>query len=326
MSALVVLLIAYWAVATQREASLAGTSRATKASAPTVPTSVATTVPAATTTVPKGPAVRTATAPPPHSVTPAAGPGWAVSEWVPAGPGVATTLLVQAGRPAVAVTRLDSHLLRFALYAGTADPAGAWVNRGAVPPAQWPTLVATFNSGFKISASRGGWFAAGRSAAPLRAGAASMVIYQDGSATVGMWGRDAQMSATVAAVRQNLELLVDAGRPAANVSTNIQPTWGFTLGGGGSVWRSAVGVDGTGRVLYAAGPSLDPATLAGAMMAAGAGRAMELDINPQWVSCDTFTHDPAGLVATKLLPSMSYPATHFLTASNRDFFAVFTRS
>jgi hypothetical protein len=239
---------------------------------------------------------------------------------------VFTTLLQPStGGAAVGAARLDTSRLRVALYAGTTDPAGSWSNQGAVPSSLWPSVMATFNSGFQLNASRGGFYADGRAAAPLRAGAASLVIYQDGSATVGSWGRDAQLNANVVAVRQNLELLVDGGRPAANVATNIQPTWGFTLNNVVANWRSALGVDGAGQLLYVGGPGMLPGDLAGALISVGAVRAMELDINPAWVSFDTFTGGSGTPTGTKLLATMNFPPAHYLYPSTRDFVAVFAR-
>ena len=52
---------------------------------------------------------------------------------------------------------------------------------------------------------------------PLRAGAASFVIYVDGTATVGQWGRDVTMTPNVTSVRQNLDLLVDNGQARPRV-------------------------------------------------------------------------------------------------------------
>ncbi len=292
----------------------------------------------------------TTTAPPPASPGPTAtatpgplgtlGPvAWTAGPWTPAGrpvnggPAVFTALLQPSpGGAAIGAARLDGSRLRFALYAGTGDPGGTWSNQGAVAASLWPSLVATFNSGFKLSAARGGFYADGHPAAgqPLRNGAASFVIFGDGSATVGQWGRDVQATPNVAAVRQNLELLVDAGRPSAAVATNVQPTWGFTLNNQIANWRSGVGVDAGGEVLYVGGPGLDPSALADALIAVGARRAMELDINPAWVSFNTFTDagGPAGaggVTATKLLPSMNRAARAYLSPFNRDFFAVFSR-
>jgi hypothetical protein len=241
---------------------------------------------------------------------------------------VYTTILTPSGGgPDVGAARLDTSRLRVVLYAGTADPGGTWSTQGDVAPSLYPSLVATFNSGFKFNQARGGFYADGRAGVALRSGAASLVVYSDGSATVGQWDRDATVASNVTAVRQNLDLLVDAGRPAANVASgNVQATWGFMLNGMIVNWRSGLGVDTSGQLLYVGGPGMDPAGLAGALIAAGAVRAMELDVNPAWVSFDTFTSGGGGApVGTKLLPNMNYAANHYLSPETRDFVAVFTR-
>ena len=132
----------------------------------------------------------------------------------------------------------------------------------------------------------------------------------------------------MAAVRQNLTLLVDHGAPAPNLDAPSE--WGAVLGGGTSTWRSGVGVTAAGDLVYAAGADLDPAGLARLLIAAGAIRAMELDINPSWVSFATFTH-AGGIVGTgiiggaNLLAGMYRQPGHYLQPYPRDFFAVFAR-
>jgi hypothetical protein len=253
---------------------------------------------------------------------------WRAASWLADGTPVLYTTVLHPGPTAapVALTWLDPAHTRVALYAGTAQPGGRWTYTARVAPALVSTLVATFNSGFELNASRGGWYADGRAAVSLRAGAASLVIRSDGTATVGMWGRDASMGPGVVAVRQNLELIVDGGAPAPDLAgRDFLPRWGYTVGGGMAVWRSAVGVDATGHLIYLAGPALTPTAVANLLVAAGAVRAMELDINPMWVSWDTFAASLVGRSATKLLPAMTFNSTHFLVPDTRDFFAVFVR-
>ena len=68
-----------------------------------------------------------------------------------------------------------------------ADRAGpGWAH---VPPPARADLVAAFNSGFYISDSKGGYYSEGRTVAPLVNGAASLVIYKDGTSTVGLMGQ-----------------------------------------------------------------------------------------------------------------------------------------
>jgi hypothetical protein len=252
--------------------------------------------------------------------------------WAPAGrkvgaaPAVYATTVHYSG-VAIGIAWMDTARLRLALYAGTSQPSGHWSNDGSVPLPLWGSLVATMNSGFQLNQSMGGWYLDGVAAVPLRSGAASLVIYRDGSATVGEWGRDVALTPSVVAVRQNLSLLIDRGAPASSV-TALDPArvWGSPFHGKVLTWRSALGVDGAGHLIYAAGPGIDPKTLAAAMVAAGARRAMELDINPAWDNFDTFTGTGATVVGHKLLPVMFYPADHFLHPFWRDFIAAFGRT
>jgi hypothetical protein len=241
-------------------------------------------------------------------------------------PAVYVTTVHHAGLP-VGIAWMDTSRLRFALFAGTTQPAGTWPNDGSVPEPQWGSLVAAMNSGFRLNESMGGWYLDGVTAVPLRVGAASLVIYRDGSATVGAWGPDVVLDSSVVAVRQNLSMLVEGGvATPAVASLDPKQIWGPPYQNNVLTWRSALGVDGAGHLLYVAGPSMDPQTLAGAMVAAGARRAMELDINPLWENFDTFTGTGAAVMGRKLLPIMSFASDHFLHPYWRDFIAAFARS
>ncbi len=235
-----------------------------------------------------------------------------------------TTLRPGSGSAPTGLALINTRLTRTVLYAGTGEPGGTWPAQGAIDPSVRPQLAAAFNSGFRFGTGSGGWYTAGRAALPLQDGFASLVIHADGSATVGQWGRDVTLTPDVVSVRQNLHLLVDGGAPA-----NLGSSWGATLGGGSDVWRSGVGVDANGNLIYAGGPALDPAGLATVLVAAGCTRAMELDINPQWVSLSTYAPVPLAppdqVQGTSLLAGMNYGPTHWLEPSSRDFIAVFTR-
>jgi hypothetical protein len=288
----------------------------------------------ATTTTTGARPTTTVAAPPlpvPARLAPLAAPALAgEGSWVPAGSrlpggyGVYTALVrPAAGFPESGVAWIDTRATRTALYAGSGQPYGSWPQQYDVAAAQQPQLLAAFNSGFKIYNYDTGWYDQGRAAVPLRLGAASLVIRSDGSATVGDWGGDVGMAPDVTAVRQNLTLLVDHGAP---VPTAAYPSdWGAVLGGGIYTWRSAVGVNGGGDLVYAAGPDLSPELLARLMVAAGAVRAMELDINPEWVSFAAFTRAGATITGTNLLPGMYSTPGHYLQPYSRDFFAVFSR-
>jgi len=208
------------------------------------------------------------------------------------------------------------------LVGGTREPGGhSWPGGAQVAQGDIPKLVATFNSGWKMSDTRGGFYLAGRSAGQLRAGQASLVIDDTGAATVGQWARDVSMNPHVVAVRQNLALIVDHGRPVAGLTANSGQRWGSYENQHQYTWRSGFGVDAAGDLIYVAGANLTLPTLALALADAGVVRAMELDIHSALVSFASWTPSvPGHVVPTKLLPGMERPAGRYLSADQRDFF------
>lgn len=201
--------------------------------------------------------------------------------------------------------------------AGTTD-----VDRAQVPAADRPGLVATFNGGFKTADARGGWYADGRALVPLDDGAASVVIRRDGSAVVGQWGRDVSMSPQVAAVRQNLALIVEGGQPVDGLTSNAHGRWGSPKNQYQYTWRSGLGQTPAGDLVYVAGDKLTLVALAQALAQAGATRAMQLDIHTSMVSFNAFGGSTGS--PSTLLPSMTQSARRDLAPDQRDFFYVTT--
>jgi hypothetical protein len=210
------------------------------------------------------------------------------------------------------------------LYPGIKEPAVPMPDRGPeeVPPALRSRLVATFNSGFKVADSGGGFAYRGHTYAPMEGGMATIVRYADGRVDVTAWHGPPVAGSDVVFARQNLPLIVDHGHPNPNL--NDGPEWGATLGNKALVWRSAVGVDGRGNLLYAAGPDQGLRSLASVMIHAGAVRAMELDINTYWTSFITYRF-PGAHAASNLLATMDRSPERYLTPDDRDFFAVYLR-
>ena len=65
------------------------------------------------------------------------------------------------------VVSMDPKLLRYELHPGTSDPGGSnWGTPPSILPGSRNGLLATFNGGFKVSQSGGGFFLNGSPAAP----------------------------------------------------------------------------------------------------------------------------------------------------------------
>jgi hypothetical protein len=224
----------------------------------------------------------------------------------------------------VGVAWIDHTRTSVQLYPGRQEPGVSLPNRGPeeVPMSMRSKLVATFNSGFKLSDSGGGLALGGHTYAPLEDGIATIVRYTDGTINVIKWTGGPHAPANVSYARQNLPLIVSGGKPNPNL--NDGPQWGATLGNQALVWRSAVGVDAHGNLIYAAGPDQGLSSLASTMIHAGAVRAMELDINTYWTSFITY-RNPGANGANNLLAAMDRSPLRYLSPDDRDFFAVYLR-
>jgi uncharacterized protein YigE (DUF2233 family) len=226
----------------------------------------------------------------------------------------------------VGVAWMDTKLLHASLYSGSQIPGAGHYSRTAPIESQAArTLVASFNAGFLMDNANGGYYTDGRTQIPLRKGAASFVTYRNGSANIVAWGQGATMTNKVVSVRQNLDLLVNDGRAVPGLYANDTSKWGFTLGNAVYVWRSGLGITANGALVYVGGPGLNITDLANLLVRAGAVRAMELDINTDWVNFSTYKPSTAlGLAAgsngTELLPAMTgTPSRYFESWWSRDF-------
>jgi hypothetical protein len=222
------------------------------------------------------------------------------------------------------VAWINTHRTVISLIPGRMEPSVSLPSRGAmdVPVNDRQKLLATFNSGFKLADSRGGWGYLGHAYAPMHNGQATFVRYTNGTYDVISWESGPTLPANVEFARQNLPLIVDSGRPTANLDNGAE--WGATVGNAVRVWRSGLGIDARGNLLYAAANDQTVKSLAQILIHAGAVRAMELDINSYWVSFNTYA-GPGALEPSKLLSETERPADRYLTPDDRDFFAVYSR-
>jgi hypothetical protein len=239
-------------------------------------------------------------------------------------------VLVTTFRSEIAYPRIVAYVAWFdhtrtavAFYPGRYEPPSAAVRGPAsVPYGERWRLFATFNGGFTYQDGHNGSTIDGLVNEPLRRGLATLIGYRSGRVDIETWRGGPNAGRDVAFTRQSLPLIVDAGR--LNPALNNTSEWGYTLGNAVRVWRTGVGIDRRGNLIYAAANDQTVTTLAKILLRAGAVRAMQFDINPEWPTLITYRHH-RGLLPTKVVPNVMQPATRYLVPDDRDFFAVYRR-
>jgi Phosphodiester glycosidase len=254
--------------------------------------------------------------------------------WKPTGPPVdgGPPVLVTTFRPELDYPQLVAYVAWFdhtrteiGYYPGRYEPPNAAV-RGPmmVPYDQRWRLLATFNGGFTYTDGDNGSADNGLTNEPLKDGNATLLGYRDGRVAIVEWSGGPNVGSDVAWARQSLAPIVWNGQlnPQLNDDPN-SPQWGYTLGGLTRVWRTGVGIDRRGNLIYVAANDQTVITLAKILQRAGAVRAMEFDINPEWHTLITYTHGANGLVPTMVGPNPMQSPTRYLVPDDRDFFAVY---
>lgn len=229
-----------------------------------------------------------------------------------------------ARRSGVTLLRFEQRLVHLALHAGLGEPRGSgWRYGDKIEASEIHRVLAAFNGGFRLTYGKVGFLAYGRVAVPLGPGLGSIVTYRNGMTEIGAWTMGVPARGMrIASVLQNQRLLVNRGVAAPTVSSCVIVCWGKTVGGSPETARTALGITGEGRLVWAAGESLTPAALARTLIGAGAVRAVELDINPGWVAGFLYRHHRGGPTAIPVVPGQDAIPNKLLAPYNRDFFTV----
>jgi hypothetical protein len=168
---------------------------------------------------------------------------------------------------------------------------------------------------------------------PPIAGMATVAISRTGDPDIGAWGRGISPTGDWLAWRQNNPPLIEAGRVNTDVVKYANTIrWGASIDGAVFIWRSGMGLSPDRHWLfYAAGNSLSVRTLTGALVAAGAGDAMQLDVNATWERFETYVAQPQmvhlgartillPVTGQKLIDQIQGGPALFLIPYDRDFF------
>lgn len=255
--------------------------------------------------------------------------------WKRTGPSVdgKPPVLVTTYRPDPAYPQMVAYvawfnhsLIDLAYYPGRYEPPAA-SDRGPsmVPYDQRNRLLATFNAGFIYSDGDNGSAVNGHTNEPLTDGNATLVGYKDGQISIVVWHGGPNPASNVAWARQSLTPIVWHGALNPELNTDPDsPQWGFTLGNAVRVWRTGVGVDKQGNLIYVVANDQTVVSLAQILLHAGAVDAMEFDINPDWHTLITYSHRN-GLDPTMVEPQPNQSVDRYLYPDDRDFFAVYER-
>jgi hypothetical protein len=226
----------------------------------------------------------------------------------------------------VALLSFDQRSLELHLHSGTLDAGSSgWRYGPKIAGAELHRAVAAFNGGFQFHTGAGGFRSDGRTAVPLRDGLGSVVTYADGFTDIGTWHGELPGAGhgAVVSVRQNLTPLIDHGSAAA--STSCLSCWGAVLGGVADPARSALGVTADGRLVWAGGEHLTVSALAEALLGARVVRAVELDINPEWVAAYLYRQGTRRPAPVPIVPGQAGIPGQLLSPYSRDFFVVAAR-
>ena len=222
------------------------------------------------------------------------------------------------------VAWIDSGRTRLEYVPGLDEPPEPLPHRGPgeVPPNVRGRLVATFNGGFPLETSNAGLIYRGRVVEAMVNGIATVVEYRDGRVDIVRWHQGASAPANIWFAKQNLPPIIYEGKLNPNLSDG--PEWGETVNNATRVWRSGLGIDARGNLMYAAANYQTVESLAKILQRAGAVRALELDINEDWTSFISY-RGPGARSPSNLLPEMFRSPERYLVPDERDFFALYLR-
>jgi hypothetical protein len=256
--------------------------------------------------------------------------GWAVVSTSRRGVMVDTRQVVVGGVP-FRVLRLRARTTLLRWHVGTTEPPGAAsrVPADARAAIDWASeglagVVAVFNGGFKAAARAGGTFVDGLLLTPLVHGEMTIAINREGAWEMGPWGSVGFPSKGFQAIsyRQNLPPLVLGGAVTSAGASANWSQWGSTINDVPNIVRTGLGIDAQGNLLFVASTvGATPDQLGRALVAVGARKAMQLDINPFWpiMGASKAPMHNGGAFQIQL-NSSQHNASIYETGWTRDFF------
>lgn len=226
--------------------------------------------------------------------------------------------------------QVDMGAVNIGIVAGRKEPGSA-VGKpgpGIVPKdiIDSGNLIAAFDGGFQYKDGEYGMIVGDTTYLPLKNDLGTLIGYKDGKLKIVDYQGE-PLGDNVAFVRQNCPILVIDG----NVTVTDQRSralWGRLAKGTTDIftWRSGIGINKNGNILFAVGNNLTPETLAAALKSAGAVNAIQLDINPIWVRFNVFDTTGPGTYDSTPLNKQLYDGTKgYLHGYDKDFFYLYKK-
>ena len=213
-------------------------------------------------------------------------------------------------------------LVHTALFNGTEMPGGkGWKNSSKIKGKALPSLIASFNGGFRFEHEPGGYVTEGKTWQRWRKGFGTLGIRADGSRTIGIWGKDMTDDGSWKSLRQNLPPLVN---DAKSVYANYPSVnWGEDYTNKIYNYRSAACLRTDGYIMFVAVGKVNIKMLADTLVVLGCKVGMELDINGTWPFFATYSDFGKSERKGRIIDTRMGDPDRHLTNSTKDFFALF---
>jgi hypothetical protein len=229
----------------------------------------------------------------------------------------------------VTLVKIDTGEVHLSTVAGTKQPGGPVGKPG---PGKIPqniissgNLIAAFDGGFQYRDGQYGMIVGSTIYLPLKMDLGTLVGYKNGNIKIINYTGQL-LENNVEFIRQNCPILIDNGSITISDPKN-RKLWGRTMTTDIYTWRSGIGIDKNGNIVYAVGNNLVPETLGLALKSAGAVNAIQLDINPFWVRFNIFNSLGGGKYSTSTLAkNLSNGSKEYLNGYTKDFFYLYKNS
>jgi hypothetical protein len=216
---------------------------------------------------------------------------------------------------------IDQSRLIGGLFNGNELPGGEWNNDDRVMKDALPSLVMTFNGGFRFEHYQGGYFTEGKMLRALRDNEATIGIDQNGRTTIGVFGKDIFDDGTWKTLRQNLPPIIMDGEISLDQFRGTH--WGDDFGKVIYTYRSGACLRHDGRLVFAVAGDVDIDMFAQIMKQLDCKTAMQLDINGTWPQAAKYSGFGTTNRNGEVLDKRMKNANRYISKSSKDFFAFF---